>query len=119
MRVELPNDGWAEITPVEHLRNRDRKAVNKVIAVEVDLETNRRTVTAGMNDDITDAILCRVVEKWSLPFPPPVDDPDVLGELTLEQADALAEAIQPHLKALMSRPDTSEKGTDPTKGSAS
>jgi hypothetical protein len=119
LRVDLPGDGWAEILPVGHLRNGDRKAINQHIKVEVDMESGKRTVTAAMNDDITDAMLCRVVEKWSLPFPVPGEDPRVLGELTLEQADALAEAVQPHLKAVMNRQDTSEKGSDPTKGSPS
>lgn len=104
---------------MERLRNRDRRAVNKAVVIEVDTETGRRMVTAAMNDDITYAILTRVVEKWSLPFPPPTEDEAVLDELPFDQIDALTEAVKPHLDAIMNRQDTSEKGTDPTKGSAS
>lgn len=118
MRVELPDGGWAEIAEPTDLRKGDRKAVLAALQVEVDGE-GRRLMSLGYDEDMRDALLRRVVLMWSLPFPLPKDDPASLDKLTLAQADALVEAINPHMDLINGKDDPTKRGTDPTNGSAS
>ncbi len=99
MRAQIGEKDWAEITPVESLTRLDRKAVNAAIVFEQG--DGGAVVRASMDDDMADALLARVCTDWSLPWPAPATEPSSLDKLTLEQDDALREAIKPHIKAIL------------------
>jgi hypothetical protein len=111
MRVELPEGQWAEVADVETLRDGDRKAVNRAISVSADAEGH--PVLGGDYDDkMTDALLVRICTNWSLPFPPPDQDPASLDKLTIQQARVLHEGIAEHMALVKDE-------ADPTAGNVS
>src|SRR5437764_131803 len=97
MRVELGGSDWAEIMDAGELRHADRKAVMRVSVMEIDPNRGMAYVSGATDDDARDELLKRIVTNWSLPYPLPKDDPESLGRLSLDQADALAEAVRPHM----------------------
>lgn len=119
MRVELPGGHWAELKPAEELTRADRKAVNAFVVYEVNAEAGRLVVNAGRDDEANAALLARICTDWSLPFPPPATDPSHMDRLSLEQDDALREAIRPHMEAVLGRNAPVNKNEGPTAGSAS
>lgn len=112
MRHVLKTDGaWVELRDVEDLRAKDRKAVQAVVmgALEFDFETGQ--VATGQEsvqrivDGAPDAVARQLVVGWEIPYLPdaqlPRLDPDVLGELMLEDYDRLRELIAPAVALLM------------------
>lgn len=118
MRVDLGNGDWADIKDVSELRRPDRRAVNDTIVVEADA-SGRRILKASMDDDMTAEVLKRVVTGWSLQLPPPSQDPSSLDKLTLEQDDALSEAVEPHIAAIRGRDAPVKSNEVPTGASES
>jgi hypothetical protein len=112
VRVKLGETDWAEITPVEQLTRVDRKAVNAVIVFEQN--DGHPVIRASMDDDMADALLCRVCTDWSLPWPAPVNDPSSLDKLSLEQDTALREAIGPHIQAILGQNAPAKDNPVPT-----
>jgi hypothetical protein len=116
MRVELPEDQWAEIKEVGELRRADEKAVLRVSKLTIDPETKTAIVGGANDQDLEDAMLARVVKQWSFDFPLPCADPDSMGKLTVEQAHALAAAVKPHLQLITATIDPTKRDSDPTAG---
>ena len=116
MRVELPEDQWAEIREPGELRRADEKAVLRVSTLTIDPETRTASVGGANDQDMEDAMLARVVTGWSFPMPLPKDDPDSLGKLTIAQAHGLAEAVKPHLELITKSVNPADKKSDPTAG---
>src|SRR5258708_2435013 len=112
MRVELPEGQWAEVADIETLRDGDRKAVNRAISVSAD-ENNRPVLSGDYADKMTDALLVRICHDWSLPFPPPSQDPTSLDKLTMGQARVLHEAIKDHMALVK------DEAPDPTASDSS
>ena len=61
----------------------------------------------------------RAVMRAALPLPPPSADISSLDRLSLDQDDALREAVEPHLKAIQGKNAPVAANPDPTAGSAS
>lgn len=110
-RHSLKSDGaWVELRDVEDLRQRDRKKVNAIVmsAISVDLDGN---VAAGpemvslIQEAAPDAVIELLVSGWEIPYLPdaklPKLDPDVLGELKLDDYDRLLELVTPAQDLLM------------------
>lgn len=112
MRVELPDDNWAELRDASDLRAKDKIAVQRAIvfsmrdpdAPEDGQDATRVPVSAGLAEDMVVAMLCRVVTSWSLEPPMPVTQA-VLEELPLVTYTALSDAIVPHMEAVRSAPN--------------
>lgn len=119
MRVELGGSDWADLMEPGELRQADRRAVLKHSMMEVDPEAGKATVRGDQDDVLREALLKRIMTNWSFPMPLPQQDPQSFGKLTLAQADALAEAVRPHMALIMGRIDPTEKGSDPTTASSS
>lgn len=117
MRVNLGGNDWAELKELSELRRADRKAVNEVIVFEGDTDTGRPIIKASMDDDMTAAVLQRVITNWSLQLPLPSVDPSSLDKLTLAQDDALAKAVEPYLAAIRGREAPVKENPDPTPAS--
>lgn len=115
MRVELDKDGnWADILDVGDLREGDRKLVNRAITLGVD-DNQRPVISGGMDDDMRDALLTRVVQNWSV-GPTPAQDPQALDRLTLEQGRNLREAVKPHMDACRDKDAPVKANPVPTDG---
>lgn len=137
MQVMLDETNWADLKEVSDLRRGDRKAVNEKIVFEGNPETGRPIIRASMDDDIADAVLEHVVLNWSLPLPLPAADPyrpasvsadgktqipesiGSVNKLTIPQADALYEAIKPHIAALTGQNVPVKDNETPTPASVS
>ena len=115
MRVELDTAGnWADILDIADLRDGDRKLVNRAIKLEVG-EDQRPVVSGGIEDDMRDALLTRVVQNWSLGATP-AQDGGALDRLTIEQADKLRKAVQPHMDAVRGKDEPVKANAVPTAG---
>ena len=120
-RVELDKDGnWADILDVADLRDGDRKLVNRAIRLEVG-EDNRPVISGGMEDDMCDALLRRVVQNWTLGATPAQDpgtpdQPGALDRLTIEQGKNLREAVKPHMDAVREKNAPVKDNPVPTEG---
>lgn len=123
---DLPTEGaWVELRDPTELRNRHRKQITErlVGAVEIDADGRHMPVktalayVAGM--DINDLVAAMLVTKWHIPYlddpdTPPADRPDVIGDLTFEDADRLAELIRPGVALLMPKKPSPDDHADPT-----
>lgn len=118
MRVKLDAKNWAEIIPADELRSGDRRAVNRAVRIELD-ENQKPILTGALTEDMRDVLLKRVVREWSFSFPIPGKDERSLDKLTLEQEDALNEAVRPHMDLLTGQVNPMERDSDPTEGSES
>src|SRR6185437_10142997 len=105
------------------LRDKDRKAVNRTLTLEIDPVTQLPVIPGSMDDDMRDALLQRIVTGWSfenLPLPkddpgnPATDEPGSLDKLTIQDARLLHEAIKPHMLLITGQEDPNKPGTDPT-----
>lgn len=97
--LELPSGGWAVLRDPMELRGRDRREVQRAI-----MDPDRKIASAL---DITDGAICMLVESWSLPYLPnaplPRTNPEVLGDLSIQDQMALETAVEPALKVLFPR----------------
>lgn len=116
--MELGGSDWADLKEVGELRRGDRRAVNEMISFETS-KAGGPLIRASLDDDMRSAVLQRVVENWSLPLPLPGKAPASLDLLTIEQDDALSEAVQPHLDAIRGRSAPVKENEDPTVSSPS
>lgn len=112
MRVELPEENWAELRDASDLRAKDKIAVQRAIVfsmrspetTEDGQEEARVPVSAGLAEDMVIAMLSRVITSWSLQPPAPVTR-ETLEDLPLATYTALSDAIVPHLEAVRSAPN--------------
>lgn len=121
MRVELTNGAWADIRDVSELRDKDRKAVNRTLNLEIDPVTQLPVIPGSMDDDMRDALLRRIIDGWSFEnLPLPRDNPGSETEdgsldlLTIQDARLLHEAIKPHMLLITGQEDPNKPGTVPT-----
>ena len=113
-RHVLKTEGaWVDLREVEDLRARDRKAVEAVVysSVDFDIESggvtaNERTI-AQISSAAPDAVAAALIFSWEIPYLPdariPRLDPEILGELRLDDYDRLMELVEPAQKLLMPR----------------
>lgn len=131
-RHVLKSDGaWVELRDVHDLRARDRKKVTATMAAVVgfDPETGRPTmadsaaVMEAYQSAVPEAVAALLVAGWEIPYLPdaklPSLDPDVLGELRLDDYDRLVELVAPARALLMPSSSTDpDDYADPTSPSA-
>lgn len=116
MRVELTGGNWVDVVDVENLRDKDRKAVNKAVTLEV--KDGRPVIPGDMDDNMRDALLKRIVTGWSFEhIPLPANDPkcpeESLDLLTIPDARMLHEAIAPHMKLITGQETPTAPGGSP------
>lgn len=119
MRVELPNNQWAEIR--ENLKGGDRKAFKAAVKFKVSTEGGVQEIAGDIQESQRLAVLRRLITSWSLTdFPMPIYEPPdtpepVLERLDLDYLDPMLEAIEP----LIDRIERSGKSsTTSTQGSS-
>jgi hypothetical protein len=118
--VELPSGNTVEYR--DQLKAMDRFAVQDAVFLEVKDGVNRAAL--GFGNDIRNALLGRIIIKWSYPTPIPAQVKDitaadvVIGEtMDLDDYNALAEAVQPLVDKVSGVAGRDKK--DPKKPSAS
>lgn len=118
IRIELPDGGqYIEVKDVSELSSGDRRAVSAATPLTIDPETQQATLPGDYNDRMHNALAARIITGWNLQWPLPKGDPRVLDNLTMAQADALFDGIEPHVQAINeSRANPRERGSDPTAG---
>ena len=113
MRVELSEDGWAELRDPAQLTNGQRKPLVKAIAAlptnpdgtpDLDRATPEKVLAIG------ETMLEVFVESWSF-GPLPSDDPAILDDLKATDYDRLQHAAGQLMPQLVWSP---QPGTDPT-----
>jgi hypothetical protein len=117
MRVELTSGGWVDIVDPADLRDKDRKAVNKAVTLQMD-EAGKPVIPGDMDDNMRDALLKRIVTAWSFEaIPLPRDDPkcpeESLDRLTIPDAREIHEAIKPHMTLITGAKSPTAPGEGP------
>jgi hypothetical protein len=107
LRVELSGDHYAELR--EGMNGNDRRAARAAIEITINGDESRQ-FTAEMEDKIMTALLRRMILSWTLPQSLPRDavSPEVAGEiignLPIEDVDALYDAVRPHYDRVIQGP---------------
>lgn len=117
MRVELPSGNWIEYR--DKLLAADRFAVQAVARVELKDSGNSASFLE-MQNDMRNALLGRIITKWSYNGPVPKDDSFraadmVIGEtMDLDDYAALEKAIEPLMDKISGRtgPDPKKQSSD-------
>jgi hypothetical protein len=107
-RIELPSKNWVEIR--EELKARDRFAVQDVASLEVAAEGgSSRASFLGMQNDMRNTLLGRIITAWSYPVPVPSQNSFqaadvVIGDaMDLDDYACLAKEIEPLMDKIAGR----------------
>lgn len=113
-KVELPSGAWVEYRDSVNLA--DRFAV----AEAMKLDMGGPTALMAVQNDARNALLGRLISAWSYEVPVPSDnsfaaaDVIIAGVMTIEDYDALSDAVE----ALLTKLITPTRTTDPKKRSS-
>lgn len=100
MRIDLPSGGWVEVR--DKLKAADRFATQN--SVTFSLDDGKIQQPGGMTNTVRNALLAGIIEDWSLteqgiPIPAKhVAGAGILGELDLDDYNALSDAVEPLLQ---------------------
>lgn len=116
-RVDLPSGGWIEYR--DKLLAADRFAVQAVARVELKENANSASFLE-MQNDMRNALLGRIITKWSYDGPVPSQDSFraadmVIGEtMDVDDYAALEKAVEPLMDKISGRsaPDPKKQQTD-------
>ena len=124
MRVELPStqaDGsnnWVELR--DTLMAGDRFAVQDSVSMEVGGEDRRSKVSLGMQNDLRNALLGRIITAWSFPVPVPsansmqAADKVIGNAMDLRDYAALEKAVEPLMDLIAGRDAADPKQPSPS-----
>jgi hypothetical protein len=141
MKLELQSGHWIEMRGAGELTAGDKSAMHSVTRLPIDgseLDSfasgvGKFSLSLGMVEDQTYAVLARIIFGWSYPYCLPKDDisrdeddsrtyADSLRRIPLDDWNEVEDAIAPHMAKLRSGPkgrkttsSTSSKGS-PAKG---
>lgn len=120
-RVELPSGGWVEYR--EQLKASDRFAVQDAVFIDSKGDTSRMSL--GIGNDIRNALLGRIITKWSFDGPTPDQLKDIAAAdviignaMDLDDYNALSEAVQSLVDKVAGN-KTKEPKADPKSASLS
>lgn len=112
MIVELPSG--PKVTLRDKLTAKDKFAVQASVTLALDTQTGMQNTAFGMVNEMANALLIRLIEDWDVPGKSiPSQDPDALGELDLDDYNALLDAVEPMMRKVLNtnpnrtRPSTS------------
>jgi len=116
-RVELPSGAWVEYR--DKLLAADRFAVQAVARVELKESSNSASFLE-MENDMRNALLGRIITKWSYNGPTPLEDSFraadmVIGEtMDLDDYSVLEKAVKPLMDKIAGRGETPDPKKPPT-----
>ena len=106
MRVDLPSGGFIECR--DKLVGRDKFAVQNSLKFKV-RDGQEQEVSGGITNDMRNALLCEVITAWSLDAPLPSADRAkalaAIGDLDIDDYNAVQEAVDPLLEKVSFRPN--------------
>ena len=118
-RHVLKSDGaWVELRDVHDLRARDRKKVAATMTSAIritdfsegTMDADTSQVMEAYQNGVPEAIAAVMISTWDIPYLPdakiPSIDPEVLGELLLDDYDRLMELIEPARALLLPNSST-------------
>lgn len=146
MRTTLESGAWIEHVPVQELKGKHKRALDRAgkppvspDALDGEGQVDVRALLSGM--DISswmaarqDALWAVLIERWSYDLPVPELDGDAivnadsLGELPLADYEEIEQLFEPYAAKLARRPDpkaqtagttTSSNGSSPARASGS
>lgn len=138
MRTDLPSGAWIEHVPVQDLKGKHIRAMQRVAKmrmsrddVDDDGEVDvgglvERMDLADMDEARHDALWALLIEKWSFDFAVPVLDrasgivsgAEVTDEIGADDYAAIDEALDPHAKKIRRRPNPKKATTSGSSGSS-
>lgn len=86
-RLNLPSGNWVEFRDPDELRARDQRRIIDQI------RDTEKTLSAGM--DAAHGLACMLITAWSLPAPPPIQDPDQLDDLRMADYTRIITTVGP------------------------
>lgn len=104
MHVVMPSGATAELR--DKLTGKDKFAVQAAIRMSLDTTTGLQDLKGSITNDMRNALLGRLVESWSLSLPLPGVAEDALGEMDLDDYNALADAVEPLLQKVVGNPNS-------------
>ena len=138
MRSDLPSGAWIEHVPVQDLKGKHIRAMQRVAKmrmsrddVDEDGEVDvgglvERMDLADMDEARHDALWALLITSWSFPFPVPqlerasgvVTGAEVLDEISAEDYAAIDEVLDPHAKKIRRRPSPKKATTSGSSASS-
>lgn len=120
-KCELPSGGWVEYR--SELKAKDRFAVQDAASLEIGVTgtDKSRASFLGMQNDMRNALLGRIITGWSFPVPIPSQNSfqaadEVIGDaMDLDDYSVLAEEIEPLMEKISGPPAGTPK-TPPAVG---
>lgn len=111
-RLDLPSGGWVEFRDPGSIRAKHKRKVMRGI------DNPERQAAAAL--DLTEGIAAMFIERWEIPglpnLPLPIDDLNMLGELSVKDYDAIIDAARPAIGLFfpVSTPDDAGEAGTPT-----
>lgn len=138
MRSDLPSGAHVEYTPVQDLKGKHIRAMQRVAKmrmsrddVDDDGEVDvgglvERMDLADMDEARHDALWALLITGWSFPFPVPqldrasgtVTGAEVMDEIDAEDYAAIDEILDPHAKKIRRKPNPKKATTSASNGSS-
>lgn len=121
-RHALPSGGWVDLMDIGEIRADHRKQAAAAAAAAMTFDGDGKVgdfngaaaVTAGF--DAGEAVARAMVVAWELPYlqhaPLPSTQPALLGQLTLDDYDALLELVEPARLRMFPKPVTPDDHAD-------
>lgn len=101
MIVDLPSG--AKVTLRDKITAKDKFTVQNAVVLNLDTNTGLQATTAGLVNDMRNALLTRLIESWTIEgLSIPSQQKDALDELDIDDYNALTEAIEPILTKVVS-----------------
>lgn len=104
MEVTLPSG--ATVTYRDKLNANDKFAVQAAIRLSLDTATGLQESSGSLVNDMRNALLKQIITAWTFPYPLPhmgVGNP--LGELDLDDYNALSDEVEPLLEKVVAAPN--------------
>lgn len=116
-RIELPSGGWIELRDPEDLRDGDREDIQRRIG-KIDTD---RPLSFGW--DMITGLKLVLIAAWHIPYlpdpdTPPADDPTLLRQLRIRDADTLDPYITKARELLFPKPASLDDHEDPASPTA-
>lgn len=97
--VTLPSG--ATVTLRDKLKGKDKFAVQEAMKMSLDTSTGMQESTGAVISAMRNELLKLVIEHWTLDLALPSADTGSLGELDIDDYNALSDAVQPLMDKIL------------------
>jgi hypothetical protein len=99
MDVTLPSGATVVIR--DRLKAKDKFAVQAAMRLSTDVTTGLQESTGNVLNEMRNALLKLVIERWSFEVPVPSVQADALDELDIDDYNALLDAVEPLMSKIL------------------